>query len=414
MPELDETHPALEQAPRHEALTREISRTVEIAHVLWLALDVEGIRGLALHAIGQLEAADTRLELRVVLAGLQMRLIDLPEKFQLFLLAPIAHVRVVEILDHLVDLLDRCVEVGSLESTGQKRRAPVFRALDRHAAGAERDVGGEVFIFATQSVGDPGAHGRTRQAAITAVHQHQRWFMIRHIRVHGADHAQVIGMARGLFEQLADLQSALTVALEGKGRAQCGTGGALGFQTLERDRLAVLLLQGGLGIKGVHLRGTAIHEQMHHAFRLRREVRCAGGRSRVSCRHKPAQCHAAESHAAAAQEIAAIEDQIAGMPGMMHGFATIPAPSILQRLLAQTLGIDTEVLKHNHHGPAANFAIIVPLRRPFILRGAYHLKHFATTRAHHFMHVHRTTMAASANISTPSLTCATKMASLVW
>ncbi len=47
----------------------------------------------------------------------------------------------------------------------------------------------------------PGADARPRLDAIAAVHQHQRRLVIGHIRVHRADHADVVDVVGGPGEQ---------------------------------------------------------------------------------------------------------------------------------------------------------------------------------------------------------------------
>ena len=194
MPELHKTHTALDQAAGHETLAREISRPIHIADVLGFTRDIEGIGGIGLHAIGKLEAPNARLELRIVLLLPQVLLVHLTQEIELFRLPCIAHLRVAKIFDHVLHLLNRGIEISTLEAARQKRRAPIFRAFDRHATRAKRYVGGEIFVFAAEAIGDPRAHGRSRQSAFATVHQHQRWLMVRHICRHRADHTKIVCM----------------------------------------------------------------------------------------------------------------------------------------------------------------------------------------------------------------------------
>ena len=60
--ELDEPHAPLDQAAGDQELPGLHARAVGVADVLRLLLDVEGVGGGHLHAVGQLEAGDPRLE----------------------------------------------------------------------------------------------------------------------------------------------------------------------------------------------------------------------------------------------------------------------------------------------------------------------------------------------------------------
>ena len=67
VPDLDEAHAALDQPAGDQDLPRLHAVAVQLADVLRFARDVEGVGRLDLHAVGQLERLDPRLELRVVL-----------------------------------------------------------------------------------------------------------------------------------------------------------------------------------------------------------------------------------------------------------------------------------------------------------------------------------------------------------
>jgi hypothetical protein len=54
-------------------------------------------------------------------------------------------------------------------------------------------------------------------AGFAAVHQQQGGFVIRHVGLHRANHAEVVGVLRGLVEEFADLEAALAVALPSEG-----------------------------------------------------------------------------------------------------------------------------------------------------------------------------------------------------
>ena len=92
--------------------------------------------------------------------------------------------------------------------------------------------------------------------------------MIRNIRVDGADEADIVGHFAHVRKQFADLHPALTVLLEGEGRAQQRSGLALGGHDAARQRLAVILLQRRFRIEAIHLRKAAINVQKDDALGL--------------------------------------------------------------------------------------------------------------------------------------------------
>ena len=103
---------------------------------------------------------------------------------------------VADVLDQLLDVGVARVDVGALVDAGQEGRLPVLRLLDRVAAGTHGDEAGQVLVLGAQAVGHPRAEARPRQAGLAAVHQHQRRLVIRHVGVHRADDAHVVGMLR--------------------------------------------------------------------------------------------------------------------------------------------------------------------------------------------------------------------------
>jgi hypothetical protein len=95
--------------------------------------------------------------------------------------------------------------------------------------------------------------------------------MIGNIRVHGTDHAQVIGTASQIRKQFTHYHAAVALRrkLERRGnepsaflrfRNPCGL-------------FAFVVLQRWLGVKRIDVRRTAVHEQVNHPFGARLEVR---------------------------------------------------------------------------------------------------------------------------------------------
>ena len=96
--------------------------------------------------------------------------------------------------------------------------------------------------------------------------------MIRNIRVHRADDADVFRYASDIGPQLADLGVGFAVALELERRFHQVAGFALGEDRATRHRLPVVLGEHWLGIESVHMRHAAIRKQENDALRTRLEV----------------------------------------------------------------------------------------------------------------------------------------------
>ena len=159
--------------------------------------------------------------------------------------------------------------------------------------------------------------------------------MIRHIGLHRPNHTQIIGMLGGLLEQIAHLQAALAIALEFKRRLPGRTRFSFG-RKVNRDFLAMPLRQRRLGIEGVNVRWTAIHEQMDDPLGLGPKLGSANthgacrssqgsGRGSQSPHHggKAKRTHA---HAAPVQKLATRQGKVLRAKGMgvhdSQGYAT--------------------------------------------------------------------------------------------
>ena len=162
--------------------------------------------------------------------------------------------------------------VGSLIDAGQEARAPQLRPHHRQTR-AEHDEARQVLVLRAQTVGEPGSHGRAAGELIAGVHHEQRRFVVRAVRVHGADDADIVDALAQIREDLADLDAALSEFFELEGRLEQVTRLALGFQIGCGHGLAVILGQHRLGVESVHLRGPAIEEQEDHSLGFGSEMR---------------------------------------------------------------------------------------------------------------------------------------------
>ncbi len=316
VPELHESYAALEQTARYERLPRVNALAVHLFHALRLVGDVEGVGGFHLHAVGQLEGLDSRFDGAVVRVGALVGCIQPAQQVELRSLCAGGLVIVADVLDQFFDAGVLRVDVGALIDAGQETAAPVFGFLDRVAAGAHGDEAGEVLVFGAQAVGDPGADAGAGHLGVAAVHQHERRLVIRHLRLHRANDAQIVRVPRRLLKQAADLQAAVPVSLEFKRRRHRRPRFALGFQILHRQRLAVVAREHRLGVEGIDVGGTAVEEEVNDALGAGRKVgaarrervervdglTCAGDGGVAQQRGEAERAHA---HAAALQQFPA-------------------------------------------------------------------------------------------------------------
>src|ERR1700683_3451875 len=105
--------------------------------------------------------------------------------------------------------------------------------------------------------------------------------MVRDLRVHRANDADIVNRLSQLGEDLTDLDAAFAAAAEGEWRAEQIAGLALSLQVAAGDGLAAVLLQHRLGIKRVHLGGAAVEKEKYDVFGRSRKVRGFGGHGRV-------------------------------------------------------------------------------------------------------------------------------------
>ena len=241
VPELHEAHAALQQPPRDERLPSMHRVAIYRANARRFVANVEGIGRLKLHAERQLERLDARIKLRIAAAGALVAGVEFSQKVKLAALHRGRRVRAADVLDEFLHLAMLRVHERALECAGQESRLPVFGILDRHPARTHRHEAGQVLILCAQTVERPRAEARTRLHAVTAVHQHQRRLVIRHLRIHRAHDRDVVRVGRGPGEEFANFQSAPAVFGELERRRKRRAGLALRAQIFAGQRLTCVL-----------------------------------------------------------------------------------------------------------------------------------------------------------------------------
>src|SRR5262245_54625615 len=84
VPELYEANASLDQSPGNGQLACMCSRSVSLADFERLAGDVERVRRLRLHAVGQLERLNARFQRGVGRSSLAVPLVELVQHIELF------------------------------------------------------------------------------------------------------------------------------------------------------------------------------------------------------------------------------------------------------------------------------------------------------------------------------------------
>ena len=126
VPHLNEAHAFFNQAPRDEQLPGLRPVPVQLANMFRLAADVERVRGVHLHPVSQFKRLNARLQLRVLLALLQMPLVEFLQQTKLIPLFPRRRAVVSDVLDELFNPGVLRVDVGALKNPRQKAGLPVL------------------------------------------------------------------------------------------------------------------------------------------------------------------------------------------------------------------------------------------------------------------------------------------------
>jgi hypothetical protein len=101
MPRLHKAHAAFHEAASDEQLPVLRSLAVGLPDVCRLLIHIEGVGGLHLHAVGQLEGANPRLEGRLARTGGQVIGVQFPQQVKLPLLVLRPEASVADVVDQL-------------------------------------------------------------------------------------------------------------------------------------------------------------------------------------------------------------------------------------------------------------------------------------------------------------------------
>ena len=339
---LNETHIALEQAAREQAVGGVGAGLPHLG-----AVGVER-GGALLGNVGELRHAGLHAKRHLV--G-----VDARDRLGIAQLGGAGGVERGEIVEHGATL--RAIDAGrvvqiehriragpeadTLMGGGQKAAAPEARE-DRlarifpRALRDHRDEGGEVLVLAAEAVARPRAHAGVAGKLIPGVHERDRRVVVDGLGVQRLDEADVVGDCLMVRQQIADPRAVLAAefARLERGHHRIGAlvarhaGEALRAFDRRRDLLAGVLVEHRLVVEKIDVRETAALEEAKHALGGGLEMREAGlplalrlDRLRDGRGQQRAERDAADAAGRAADEGAAGEmSQIVGeRSGGLHG-----------------------------------------------------------------------------------------------
>ena len=237
------------------------------------------IRGRDLHPPGQFVGGDAGSDLGIVNLLISSS-IDSIQGGQSFLLEEGGQSLGVIQVEHRFSL-------GTKEDArivgGKETALPERGPSAGSAACVEHGVAGEVAGMATQTVGDPGAHGRHAEAGYSALHLKLAGVVVEFLRMHRTDHKDIVRHGTEVRYEVAELHSGLPVFPEGplgshKGCSGRFDKGEAGFvEHAFGKALACHFVELWLGVEEIDLGGSSGHENEDACLGLGVEMRLARG-----------------------------------------------------------------------------------------------------------------------------------------
>ena len=293
-PDLHEPHSSFEQAAGDQALPAEVLdlfgrvdlagptglamvEAVELQDVLRFPPQVERFGGGQLHAGRQFVTADAGFKTRVSRAFPRMVAVQPPQQllggpFAVGRHKPAAAVGV-EIGDggRLAGENDRSLVLG-----GQKRRVPVLGAIrGKPPVIGQHHKRRQVFVQAAKAVTDPAPHSRKARQLEPGRLQIGRLAVDPRLADEVVDERHVVDTGAQVGHDFRERFARLAIRLELPDRLHPRAEAIL--ERLDRlaeiRRLAVVFLERRLVVEQIDVAGGPPHEELHHAFGARREIR---------------------------------------------------------------------------------------------------------------------------------------------
>ena len=278
---------------------------VELARRLALLGEIQDVGHQRLHAIGHFCIRDGRLNgILAILAAEKFAVLG-QQHVELGALDPGIRIGGREVF-HGHALV---TQVGGLVRRGQEAGGEIFQAAGRHIGIAQKNVARQIAILQAQPIRDPGAKTGIAADVAARVEEDIAARVERKLRLHGTNDRQRVHMLGDVRKQFANGRTALAVTLKLPKRTKPLALGA-GHVAIELGRLAVKLGELRLGIKTLHVRDTAGHEE---------EDDVLGARAMVRGGDQAGQREERESARGHAQGVAAGPTRATGHRGTLSG-----------------------------------------------------------------------------------------------
>ena len=208
MGHLDEAHPAFAKPPGQQTLPRERSgpgvvQSVETPGGSRFAVETHDLGRLGLHAKGEFEGFDARLQGGIAAGGGEVIPIEFAQEIELGALQDRVLVRIVQVVDRRLLHRHAPADGRSLMDGGQEGTRPVAHAAVAEG-GIDRKEARQILILSAQTVGNPRTHAGPDEGVGTRM-QFQQSPAVRLVGpVNGLQEAQVIGTGTDVGKQVAD------------------------------------------------------------------------------------------------------------------------------------------------------------------------------------------------------------------
>ncbi len=285
--ELNEPNAALHKATREQAAHTELGaariiQTVQRFRRGGLARQVDGVRGRALHAIGEFIRLNSSVKFRIGIPRRAMAGIQRGHEVQH---AALIRVRQSARRSQIKDGTRASAHHRPLITRRQKSRAisrrPTFDSARRIG---QNDECRQVLIFGSQAVSDPTSQAGLAHENRAGIHLIDGLRVVDTVRPARANHRQVIDATADMWQEIGNLRPALTASAKRSLRGEQRIRGNLparrhGPETW-RQRLSGEALQLRLRIKRFQMTRPAVHEQRDDPLGLRGKM-TSTGRQRI-------------------------------------------------------------------------------------------------------------------------------------
>ena len=287
--ELHKPNVALGEAAGHEAVVGVGARglhigSIHVERLLGFVREIGEFRHGGLHAVGHFVLGNAGDDLGVhALVGLLVVLTgELVEHA-----AAVGAVDAIRILEEK-NRLAAAAEVDALVLAGQEARTPQARGDELRVAAAladHHDEGRQVFVHAAEAVADPGAERRAAGELVSALEKRHAGLVVDLLSEDRVDYAEVLRDAGRVGVEFGNPEAVLVILvffkLENRrcdrqaGLARGHAGDALIAAHGFWEVLVELRREAGFVVENIHLRRTAVLEEVDDPLGLRREVRGA-------------------------------------------------------------------------------------------------------------------------------------------